>query len=99
MSDFKIDMEIKQLIKMGVPDDMAFVIAHINNGKADEVEHVLDKYKQEQQMIKEQLSNFVPLAEVISAGLLQGQPLDVPLEKNLSLYNIDSNAEEKNSNI
>jgi hypothetical protein len=66
MSDFKIDMEIKQLVKMGVPDDMAFVIAHINNGKADEIQPMLEKYKQEQQMIKEELNKFVPFEQNLS---------------------------------
>lgn len=97
MTDFKIDLEIKQLIKMGVPEDMAYVIAHINNGKIDEVQHLLDRYKEEQQLIKEEMKDFVPLGEAISAGMLQGHPLDVPLQINLSLIN--NNVEKENSDI
>jgi hypothetical protein len=67
MSDFKIDLEIKQLVKMGVPEDMAFVIAHINNGKEEEIQPLLDKYKQEQQMIKDEMKDFLPLQINLSA--------------------------------
>lgn len=61
MSDFKIDMEIKQLRKMGIPDEVAFIVAHVNNGKADEIQHYIEMHKQEQQMIKDELDKLVPL--------------------------------------
>lgn len=63
--DFKINNEIKQLVKMGLPEDMAFIVAHANNGKAEEVQGYINLIEQEQQLIKEELKNFVPLQENI----------------------------------
>jgi hypothetical protein len=60
MADFKIDMEIKQLRKMDIPDEVAFIVAHVNNGKVDEIQHYIEMHKQEQQMIKDELDKLVP---------------------------------------
>lgn len=69
MTDFKVDMEIKQLQKMGIPDDVAFIVAHVNNGKTDEIQHYIEIYKQEQQMIKDELDKLVPLTDNLNLAL------------------------------
>jgi anti-sigma regulatory factor (Ser/Thr protein kinase) len=61
--DFKINTEIKRLLKMGLPEDMAFIVAHANNGKAEEVQGYINLIEQEQKIIKDELKNFVPLEQ------------------------------------
>lgn len=63
--DFKINQEIKHLLKMGLPEDMAFIVAHANNGKSEEVGTYITLIEQEQQMIKDELKNFAPLQKNI----------------------------------
>jgi anti-sigma regulatory factor (Ser/Thr protein kinase) len=63
--DFKINTEIKRLLKMGLPEDMAFIVAHANNGKAEEVQGYISLIEQEQKIIKDELKTFVPLEQNI----------------------------------
>ena len=63
--DYKLKVEIDRLVKLGMSDDMATIIACANKGKPEMAESYLTMIEQEQQLIKEELKEFKPLNESI----------------------------------
>lgn len=57
--EFKIQTELKQLLKQGIPEEMAQLIVYTKYNKP-EAEPILDMYKQEQLLIMEHLDQFTP---------------------------------------
>lgn len=58
--DFKkLQNEIKTLVKMGVPEDMAIIIASANMGKPELANSYLEELHDEQKEIQEALAGFV----------------------------------------
>lgn len=72
--DYKINCEIQRLIKMGLKEDLAIVVAHANNGQDEQVAHYIELMKQENNVLLEELNKFVPFSiekttgEVINAN-------------------------------
>ena len=60
MTDFKINQDIQNLLKMGLPEDMAQVVAFANNGKPEAVEDIVSMMAQEHELMMKELENFVP---------------------------------------
>lgn len=63
--DFKIKTEIQQLIKNGIPEEFAQIIACAKYKKLEAVGELLEDIKQEQEVLKDLLSNFQPLVSNI----------------------------------
>ncbi len=70
MSNYKVEQEIRKLLKMGFPEDYARVVAHVNlgdvKGALDEIEFMND----EQKTISEEIVNLVPFHENISKPII-----------------------------
>ena len=64
MTDYKINQDIRNLLKMGLPEDMATIVAYANNGKSEEVQHLVCTIEQEHDLLKKELQNFVPFHEI-----------------------------------
>ena len=67
MTDYKINLEIQKLLKMGIHEDMAHVIAYANAGRFDDARKVIDQMGEEQDLISDELRNFVPFGIPIRA--------------------------------
>jgi pyruvate-formate lyase-activating enzyme len=61
--DRKAEAELKQLIKIGVPENMAYLIVSHKYNKKEEVENIIDDIKDEQTEIKNELKNFIELSK------------------------------------
>lgn len=61
--DRKAESELKQLIKIGVPENMAYLIVSHKYNKKEEVENIIDDIKDEQNEIKNELKNFVQFSK------------------------------------
>jgi hypothetical protein len=78
MSQTKIKNDIKNLLKMGLPEEMAYIVAYSNNGKPEEASDYFDLVKDEQELIMKEIQNcgFVPFENNITP-----QIIDVKNEK------------------
>lgn len=64
MEKSKFENEMKALIKIGVPENMAYLIASHKHGKnKDEVEFALNEIKEQFLEIAESMKDFKPLCE------------------------------------
>ena len=64
MEKSKFENEMKSLIKIGVPENMAYLIASHKHGKnKDEVEFALNEIKEQFLEIAESMKDFKPLSE------------------------------------
>lgn len=63
--DRKIKDEVKSLMKLGLPQNLAIVTACANQGKSEMAQEYLDELNEEQQEIKDILSQFRPITEVL----------------------------------
>jgi hypothetical protein len=60
----KADLEYKQLLKIGVPENMALLIVkHKYNADVKAVEETILDIKDEQDEIKNEISNFIELSK------------------------------------
>ena len=66
----KLDNEVKQLTKMGMPEDMAFIIACAKIGKPELASELLQEVKDTQDDIAKELANFVPLETTLEKSSL-----------------------------
>ena len=57
--DFKLKNEIKSLIKLGIPENIAIITASANQKKEHMAKDYLDELKYEQEELKTTLSNFI----------------------------------------
>lgn len=64
MESSKFENEMKSLIKIGVPENMAYLIAsHKFNKNKDEIDSIVYGIKEQQVEIAESLKDFKPLSE------------------------------------
>ena len=64
MESSKFENEMKSLIKIGVPENMAYLIAsHKFNKNKDEVDSIVGSIKEQQAEIAEYVKEFKPLSE------------------------------------
>ena len=72
--DRKIDQEIKSLVKMGIPDNLAYLIACNKFGRKEEVETIIEDIKEEQKEIQTEIENFIEMSKNISLPVLYDKP-------------------------
>ena len=60
--------EVNNLIKIGIPEDLALMSVSKKYGKEHLVEDILLEKKQEQELLKEELEKFVPFTLAGSNG-------------------------------
>jgi len=70
--DFKIKNEVKALIKLGFPENIAIITACANNGKSEHAQEHLEELAFEQSEIIDMLKYLVPFGS--------DAPLDAPLD-------------------
>lgn len=63
--DKNIRDEVKSLIKMGLPENLAIITSCANKGKPEMAQEYLEELQEEQNEIKDFLSQFAPLTETI----------------------------------
>jgi len=63
--DKKIRDEVKSLIKIGLPENLAIITACANKGKPELAEEYLEEIQDEQNEIKKFLSQFAPMSETL----------------------------------
>ena len=56
--DFKIKREVAQLVKIGIPEDIALIAICKKYGKEELVGDILEEQKEEQQVLNEMLKEF-----------------------------------------
>lgn len=79
----KVQKEYEALIKIGIPENMAYLIANHKYGtNKEEVEIIINDIKEQQAEISDYLKEFKPFE----------QNIEIPKIENLNL----SNAEDKN---
>lgn len=61
----EIRNEVKSLIKMGLPENLAVITACANKGKPELAQQYLEELNEEQQEIKDFLNQFRPITEVL----------------------------------
>lgn len=70
MSDFKMKQEIKNLIKMGISEDMATLIAATKYGNLDLASDIVASFSEENQAIMQELQNFKPYEPEDTTGII-----------------------------
>jgi hypothetical protein len=60
---YKLNHDIQRLVKMGLPENMATIVASANNGVPEIAQHYITEIEDEQSLIKEEISRFVPFDE------------------------------------
>jgi hypothetical protein len=70
MSDFKMKQEIKNLIKMGISEDMATLIIATKYGNLDLASDIVSSFKDENEAIMEELKNFKPYEPEDTSGII-----------------------------
>ncbi len=73
--DFKIDCEVKRLVKMGLSEDMASIIACGNFGVPEHVDYQLEKMRQENELLQQELKKFVPFS--IDESTIENKKSDI----------------------
>ena len=64
MENSKFENEMKALIKIGLPENMAYLIASHKHGKnKDEVDYALNEVREQFLEIAESIKDFKPLSE------------------------------------
>jgi len=92
----KIKDEVKSLLKMGLPENLAIITACANKGKPELADEYLADLQEEQSELKDILSNMVPLTESIklqSEGSKLIPLVELPLPPSLTVKCDDTNNE------
>ena len=63
--DSRLDLEVKKLVRMGIPEDMAYIVACAKLGKPEMAQAMLDDVASLQDDIKAELDGFMPLEEML----------------------------------
>lgn len=61
--DLKMKYEITNLIKHGIPEDVATISVCLKYNKKHLVEDLIEERRQEQEMLKEELEKFVEFSK------------------------------------
>jgi hypothetical protein len=65
--DFKLKNEIKSLIKLGLPENIAIITASANQKKVNVAKDYVDELMYEQEELKTTISNFITFEKSINA--------------------------------
>jgi len=66
--------EIKQLVKIGIPEDVAMFSVCVKYNKTYLVNDYIDETKQEQELLKEEVNRFIELKHTLNE--LKDEPLE-----------------------
>jgi hypothetical protein len=67
MEKTKFESEMKSLIKVGLPESMAYLIAsHKHCKNKDEVDFAINEIKEQQEEIADSIKDFKPLSEKLN---------------------------------
>jgi len=72
--DLKMKYEIKQLVKIGIPEDVAMFSVCVKYNKTYLVNDYIDETKQEQELLKEEVNRFIELKHTLNE--LKDEPLE-----------------------
>ena len=70
MSEFMMKQEIKNLIKIGISEDMATLIVATKYGNLDLASNIVSSFKEENEAIMEELKNFKPYEPEDTTGIV-----------------------------
>jgi hypothetical protein len=68
MSDFKMKQEIKNLMKMGINEEMAILVAATKYGNLDLASEIVSGIADENEALKEALQDFRPFEPMDTTG-------------------------------
>jgi len=60
---YKVNTEVQKLLKIGLPENMAVIVASANNGIPEMAHNSLSELEDEQSLIKSELDKFVPFEQ------------------------------------
>ena len=63
--DFKLKNEVKSLIKLGLPENIAIITASANQKKVNVAKDYVDELMYEQEELKTTISNFITFEKSI----------------------------------
>jgi hypothetical protein len=108
MSDFKMKQEIKNLIKMGISEEMATLVAAAKYGNLDLASEIVSGIADENEALKESLADFKPYQPEDTTGQIitpqsSSSALDYLSDESQDTVNLYSNdiqekADDKNEN-
>lgn len=70
MTDFKMKQEIKNLIKMGISEEMATLVAATKYGNLDLASEIVSGIADENEALKEALEEFRPYEPMDTTGII-----------------------------
>lgn len=96
MSDFKMKQEIKNLIKMGINEEMATLVVATKYGNLELASEIVNSIADENEALKEALQDFKPYQAEDTSGIIL-----IPMASSSSQYPleyINDDTENLNSN-
>lgn len=106
MSDFKMKQEIKNLIKMGISEEMATLVVATKYGNLDLASEIVSSIADENEALKEALEEFKPYQPEDTTGIILTKSEDENtieiLDDNIILSSTpieESNVKNENENI
>jgi len=74
--DLKMKYEINNLVKHGIPEDVAIISVCLKYNKKELAEDLINERKEEQELLREELEKFVEfkiedVGEIMSANILE----------------------------
>ena len=74
--DLKMKYEINNLVKHGIPEDVAIISVCLKYNKKELAEDLINERKEEQELLREELEKFVEfklndVGEIMSADLIE----------------------------
>lgn len=64
--DLKMKYEIKQMVKIGIPEDVAIFSVCVKYNKTYLINDYIDETKQEQELLREELEKFTELKNTLN---------------------------------
>ena len=89
--DRKLEAELKVLKKMGLPDDIAMVVACAKFGKTDMLEYQLEEIKETQDELASVIKDLVPLEKTLQ----ESTNIEIKVEEKKSSDSIEDDKDNK----
>lgn len=78
--DLKMKYEINNLVKHGIPEDVAIISVCLKYNKKELAEDLINERKEEQELLREELEKFVEF-KLNDVGEIMSADIDIPLKK------------------
>lgn len=81
--DLKMKYEINNLVKHGIPEDVAIISVCLKYNKKELAEDLINERKEEQELLREELEKFVEfkIDEKFEDIDIMSADIDIPLKK------------------